>query len=142
MRHRLRDNGFPLLVFTDLFFSAYQGANVQVPATAPDFALQAAAVYRLEVGAACFVVIYLAAMAFFLALDGRGFVEFGTRGLKTAPIIQAADDDEQVTVAEQIEVNQSLENELEDVKSALRSVIDDINGQEDRLLEIEAQTKG
>jgi len=106
----------------------------------PDYALQAAAVYRLEVGAACFVVIYLAAIAFFLALDGRGFAELGTRGLKAAQIIRAADDDDQVTLAEQIEVNRNLERELDDVKADLQSAVDDINRQEDRLLEMEAQT--
>ncbi|MGN6663292.1 MAG: hypothetical protein ACTHK6_03635 [Solirubrobacterales bacterium] len=35
----------------------------------PDFALQASAVYRLEVGAACFAVFYLATWALALALD-------------------------------------------------------------------------
>jgi hypothetical protein len=128
------------LVLVDLVASAYLTATVPLPVTVPDYALQAAAVYRLEVGAVCFIVVYLAAMAFFLALDGRGFAELGTRGLKAAQIIRAADDDEQETLAEQIEVNQNLEGELEDVKADLQSAIDDINRQEDRLLEIEAQT--
>jgi hypothetical protein len=79
-------------------------------------------------------------MAFFLALDGRGFAEFGTQGLKAEQIIRVADDDEQVNLAEQIEINQSLEKELEDVKSALQGAVDDINEQEDRLLKLEAQT--
>jgi hypothetical protein len=73
-----------LLVLVDLVASAYLTATIPLPAAVPDYALQASPVYRLEVGAACFVVVYLAAMAFFLALDGRGFAEFGTRGLKAA----------------------------------------------------------
>jgi hypothetical protein len=68
--------------------------TASLPAAVPDFALQATTVYRLEVGAACFIVIYLAAMALFLALDGGGFTEFGTRGLKAAQIIRAADGDD------------------------------------------------
>lgn len=124
----------------DLAGSACVAANTRIPTPIPAFALQASPVYRLEVGAACFVVVYLAAMAFFLALDGRGFAEFGTRGLKAAQIIRAADGDDQVTLAEQIEVNRNLERELEDVKADLQSAIDDINRQEDRLLELEAQT--
>ena len=141
VRAWIRDFGFPFMVLLDLVGAAYLAASARIPTPIPDFALQAAPVYRLEVGAACFVVVYLAAIAFFLALDGRGFAELGTRGLKAAQIIRAADGDDQATMAEQIEVNRNLERELEDVKADLQSAVDDIDRQEDRLLEMEAQTK-
>jgi hypothetical protein len=58
------------------------GATVAVPAALPAVALRAAAVYRLEVGSAISLGLYLAAMAFVLALRNRGFTEFGTGGVR------------------------------------------------------------
>jgi hypothetical protein len=58
------------------------GATVAVPADIPAIALQAAPVYRLEVGAALFVGLYLVSMAFVLALRNRGFSEIGTSGVR------------------------------------------------------------
>lgn len=84
MRRRLRNQGFPILVLVSLIVSGYLAATAHVPDPVPSFALQAAAVYRLEVGGACFAAFYLAAMALVLALDGRGFAELGTRGLRAA----------------------------------------------------------
>ena len=52
------------------------------PAGVPGFALQAAPIYRLEVGAAMFTGLYLPAMALVLSLHNRGFTEIGTRGIK------------------------------------------------------------
>lgn len=65
----LRTHGLRVLILAALAGSAYLAATVRVPLPVPGFALQAAAVYRLEVGAACFVVFYLAVLAFALALD-------------------------------------------------------------------------
>jgi hypothetical protein len=50
--------------------------------------LQAKEIYRLEVGAAFFVAFYLATMALFLALDGKGFAEFGPRGLRINQVVR------------------------------------------------------
>jgi hypothetical protein len=55
---------------------------VSVPTPMPSFALRAAAIYRIEVGAAAFLGLYLVAMAFVLALNNRGFSEIGMSGLK------------------------------------------------------------
>lgn len=140
MRHWLRDFGFPLLVLVDLVGSAYVASSARIPESVPDFALQAASVYRLEVGSACFVIVYLAAIAFFLALDGRGFAELGTRGLKAEQVIRAADDKEQITLDGQIEATQDLEAALEDVEAALDRAVNEINEQEQRLEKLEAQT--
>jgi hypothetical protein len=129
-----------VLVLVDLAGSAYLAATAPLPAAVPDYALQAATVYRLEIGAACFVAIYLAAIAFFLALDGRGFVEFGTRGLKAEQIVRAADDDEQVTLDEQTKATRGLEAALEDVEASLERAVDEISEQKQRLENVEAQT--
>lgn len=56
----------------------------------PDFALNAAALYRVEVGAATFLGLYLMAMAFVLALNNRGFSEIGANGLKAQDINSTA----------------------------------------------------
>lgn len=57
-------------------------ATVAVPADIPAVALQAAPVYRLEVGGALFTGLYLASMAFVLALRNQGFSEIGTSGVR------------------------------------------------------------
>jgi hypothetical protein len=58
------------------------GLTVAIPTDVPSVALQASPVYRLEVGGAIFVGLYLAAMAFVLALRNHGFTEFGTGGVR------------------------------------------------------------
>lgn len=68
-RHWFRARAFPALVLAALAGAGYLAASARVPAPVPDFALQASAVYRLEVGAACFTVFYLATWAVALALD-------------------------------------------------------------------------
>lgn len=54
--------------------------------------MQAAEVYRLEIGGAFFVAFYLATLAFLLALSGRGFAEFGTQGLKIEKVVERSED--------------------------------------------------
>ena len=60
--------------------------TVDIPADIPGVALRAPAVYRLEVGAAIFVGLYLVAMAFVLALQNRGFTEIGTGGIRATSL--------------------------------------------------------
>ena len=57
-------------------------ATVALPADIPGVALQAAPVYRLEVGGVIFVGLYVAGMSFVLALQNRAFTEFGYTGVK------------------------------------------------------------
>ncbi|MGN6215402.1 MAG: hypothetical protein ACTHN7_00370 [Solirubrobacterales bacterium] len=120
MRRRLRDIGFPILVLSALAASAYLAATAHVPDPVPDYALQAVAVYRLEIGAACFAAFYLAAMALVLALDGRGFAEFGTRGLKVDDIVDRRATAVQEDISEQAKFNQWMEKYLESLDYALQ----------------------
>jgi len=76
---RLERYGFALLVFVGLACASYLAGSAEVPEPVPDFALQAEEIYRLEIGTAFFIAFYLVTMAFVLALDGKGFAEFGTR---------------------------------------------------------------
>lgn len=93
--------------------------------------------YRLEVGGACFVVIYLAAIAFFLALDGRGFVELGTKGLKAEQIVGEADDEQEMTLAGDLMSIRNTRETLKRFEAALDDVIDDQAAQEKRLRALE-----
>jgi hypothetical protein len=126
MRRGPRNFGFPFLVLVALVGSGCVAMSSRVPTSVPDYALQSSVVYRLEVGAACFVVVYLAAIAFFLALDGRGFVELGTRGLKAERVIRATDDEQDVALAKQIEANRSLDERLKVVEAGLDKTIRDL----------------
>jgi hypothetical protein len=126
-----------LLVLGDLAGSAYLAARVRVPASIPDYALQADAVYRLEVGAVCFGVVYLAAIAFFLALDGRGFVELGTRGLKAQQVVKTSNDEQKMTLAWQIKIQRDLEQRLDRIDADLENTSESLDAQEDRLQSLE-----
>jgi hypothetical protein len=74
--------GFAVLVGFAVVLGFVVGATVAVPADIRAIALQAAPVYRPEVGAALFVGLYLVSMAFVLALRNRGFSEIGTSGVR------------------------------------------------------------
>lgn len=63
--------GFSCLVGGAAVGSAYLAWKVAVPEQVPDLALQAEAIYRIEVGAAAFLGLYLTAMAFVLSLNNR-----------------------------------------------------------------------
>ena len=62
--------------------SLFAGVTVAVPSDVPAVALQAPAVYRLEVGGAIFVGLYVVTMAFVLALQNRAFTDIGTDGVR------------------------------------------------------------
>jgi len=74
--------GFSCLVGAAGLGAAYLAWKVAVPEEIPAFALQAEAIYRIEVGAAAFLGLYLMIMAFVLALNNRGFSDIGVNGLK------------------------------------------------------------
>ena len=117
----------------DLVASAYLTASVRVPEVVPDFALRASPVYRLEIGGACFAVVYLATIAFFLALDGRGFVEFGSRGLKARRVVQATDDEQEAALARQTKLQQDIEQRLDRIDADLENTGISLDAQEERL---------
>lgn len=87
MQRWVKKYGFATLVAASAVTAGYLAATVVVPEPVPDFALRAREIYRLEVGAAFFIAFYLLAMAIALALDGRGFAELGTKGLRPEQII-------------------------------------------------------
>ena len=101
--------GFATLVGSAVVLGLIVGVTVAVPADIPTIALRAAPVYRLEVGGALFTGLYLASMAFVLALRNRGFSEIGTGGVRVhdlgrVPELAVADrraiDDLEAVIAE------------------------------------------
>jgi hypothetical protein len=60
----------------------FAAATVTPPLELPTVALRATAVYRLEVGGAVLLGLYVATMALTLALHNRGFTEFGTGAIR------------------------------------------------------------
>lgn len=87
MHRLLKHYGFALLVFVALACASFLAGSAAVPDPVPDYALQSEEIYRLEIGAAFFVAFYLATMALMLAFSGRGFAEFGTRGLRAETVV-------------------------------------------------------
>ncbi len=113
-RHRL----FPLLVLAALCVASYLTVSVPVPDAVPDYALRAAPIYRLEVGAACFALLYLAAISFVLALDGRGFAELGSRGLRVEQVVRR-DEDHEKNMADHMKLIRSIRKDLWEVEDTL-----------------------
>ena len=66
--------------------------TVTPPADLPSVALRASPVFRVEVGAAVFSGLYLATMAFVLALHNRGFTELGTGGVRARDLAADSSD--------------------------------------------------
>lgn len=83
--------GFAVLVASAIGVAASVASSVTVPSELPGLALRAAPIYRLEVGAAIFLGLYLASMTFVLALNNRGFSEIGMRGVKAQDLGRGAE---------------------------------------------------
>lgn len=106
--------GFAVLVGLAALVAACVAWKVEVPPEVPDFALNAAAIYRVEVGAATFLGLYLVAMALVLALHNRGFSEIGVHGLKA----------QDITKKTQRDVIQEHEESLETLWRAVKMLED------------------
>jgi hypothetical protein len=80
--------GFAGMVAAAILVGLLVAMTVTLPADLPSVALRAPAVFRVEVGAA----LYLATIAFVLALHNRGFTEIGTGGVRARGLAAASDD--------------------------------------------------
>jgi hypothetical protein len=78
--------GWALYVGTAALASLYETWRTPVPADVPGLALYAVDVYRMEVGLATFVLLYLPGIAFALALNNRGFTEVGVSRVRAGGI--------------------------------------------------------
>jgi hypothetical protein len=132
-----RKYGFAMLVLAAIGGACYLASNVDIPSPVPAFALKAKEVYRLEIGAAFFVVFYLAAMTFVLALSGRGFAQLGTQGLKAEQVV--VDKKQNVAFRGQRRFNRSVSTGLADLRSVLRTVDETLSLQDERLKELEKE---
>jgi hypothetical protein len=83
--------GFAAMVAVAISAGIIAAATVSIPADVPAVALRAAAVYRVEVGAAVFFGLYLATMALVLAAHNRGFAEIGTVGIRAQDLAATSD---------------------------------------------------
>lgn len=112
--------GFALLVVAALACASYLAGTVAVPEPVPDFALRAAEIYRLEIGAAFFVAFYLATMALFLAFSGKGFAEFTATGLKIEEVVERATERQDKTaLAWQLRIDHRTEEKLQQIQAFL-----------------------
>jgi H+/gluconate symporter-like permease len=116
---RLKGYGFAFLVFVALACASYLAGSATAPEPVPDYALQAAEIYRLEIGAAFFVAFYLAVLAVVLALGGKGFTELGTRGLKAQQVVaqQSLPPSQERLNDRMLQKLQSLEQQLETLEA-------------------------
>jgi len=110
--------GFAVMVAVAISAGLVAAATVTPPADTPAFALQAVAVYRVEVGAAVFFALYLATMALVLAMHNRAFSELGTGGIRAQDLASLRGGDLDEFVLESVEEIRELmarREEREDV---------------------------
>lgn len=120
MQRLLKRYGFAFLVFVALACASFLAGSVAMPEPVPDYALQSEEIYRLEIGAAFFVAFYLALMAILLALSGKGFAEFGTRGLRAETVVPR---DVQEELDHRIlEKLRQASSDLEDIQQRLKKL--------------------
>jgi uncharacterized membrane protein len=81
--------GFAVMVGVAISAGIAAGVTVATPADVPSIALRAVPVYRVEVGAAVFFGLYLAAMALVLAMHNRAFTELGSGGVRAQDLAVA-----------------------------------------------------
>lgn len=124
--------GFSILVLLVASGAIYVAWKVDVPAHPPDFALKSASVYRIEVGAACFLGLYLVVMTFVLALHNRGFSEIGVNGLRAQELANIAQQDAIRGQDEQVE---ALRTGLERVSGAVERTFEQLKSEMDELKE-------
>ena len=122
MRRYLKNYGFASLVLAGAAAAIYAAATVAVPEPVPDFALKASEVYRLEVGMAFFAAFYLAAMALVLAIDGRGFAELGTRGLRAGRVVNRSATEQQKSLSRQRAIDRITNQRLDEHEARLEKL--------------------
>jgi len=122
--------GFSILVLLVASGAVYVAWKVEVPAHPPNFALKSPSVYRIEVGAACFLGLYLVVMTFVLALHNRGFSEIGVNGLRAQEIANIA---QQNAIRGQDEQVEALRAGLEQVSGAVEKTFEQLKSEMDEL---------
>jgi len=103
---------FAATVATAIAVGLAVATTVTAPAEVPTVALRATPVYRVEVGAAVFLGLYVATMALALAVHNRAFTDVGTNGFKAQDLAAA---EEQTVYFEE------LATELMEEVSSLRA---------------------
>jgi hypothetical protein len=83
--------GFAAMVVAAIVGGFAVAVTVTPPAEVPAVALRAIPVYRVEVGAAVFLGLYIATMALALALQNRAFTEIGTGGVRAQDLATASE---------------------------------------------------
>ena len=111
--------GFALLVTIAIAIGLVAALTVAPPTDVPSVALQAAVIYRVEVGAAVFVGLYLATMAFALALQNRGFTEIGSGAVRAQDLASVSRDLIDAKVAAEL-----LEDAIEQLDAVKRETGD------------------
>jgi hypothetical protein len=129
MRRWPEQYGFAFLVVVAIGCGSFLAGSVEVPEPVPTFALQAAEIYRLEIGVAFFAVFYVATMTLLLALGGRGYAEVGTRGLKVAQVVMKSN----ATLRQQGRVDRETQAMICEVDADLKAIAKELNSYQQRL---------
>ena len=83
----VRSYGFAVLVLLAIVAATFLALRTAVPEPVPDFALQAQAIYRIEVGLGAFLGFYVVCSLLVSALNGHGMTRVGREGLHVQRIV-------------------------------------------------------
>jgi len=139
VQHWLEKYGFVFLVFVALACTSYIAGSARVPRPVPDLALQSQEIYRLEIALAFFVAFYLVTLTVLLALGGRGFAEFGARGLKATTVIGPTVRERQEASSRQLILADEAEGEAEELVADLEDLRERVDSQQVRLDDLESK---
>ena len=117
--------GFAALVAATIVAGLVVAITVGPPTEIPTVALRASAVYRVEVGGAIFLGLYIATMAFALALQNRGFTEFGAGGVRAQELAAVSENEDAEDFS--IELLEEVMGEVRDLR-AWREEVQSVGG--------------
>jgi hypothetical protein len=132
--HRL-EALFPFLVAIAAVAALSAGAFATVPEDVPAWALHSALVYRLEVGGAVFLVLYVMVVSFNLAQHGRGFTKLsaGSVSLEAEQVAAAA--------GSNVEAIDQTRMAVADVTGALAVALSEVEGLREEFRGLDARHK-
>lgn len=112
--------GFAVLVLLAIIAAAVAGLTATIPRDAP-LVGDSESLYSLLVGGVAFAVFYLGALAFVLALRGRGFTELGPRGVRANRVLRKK---QQQALRRHEEAIEGLKTQLKQMSALTEALVD------------------
>jgi hypothetical protein len=107
--------GFAAMVAAAIAIGLVVAITASPPTDIPAVALRSVAVYRAEAGTTVFLGLYIATMAFILALHHRAFTEIGSAGVRAQGLATISED--AISEAVAAELLEEVMGEVRDLRN-------------------------